>query len=399
MSTTAVDYDPRDALTDLDPYPTFKRLRDEQPLYYNANHDFYALSRFDDVRAASIDFQTYASGYGTVLELLTGPVEFVQALQSILFEDPPIHDVHRKIMTRSFGHRRISLLEPRMRELCALYLDPLRGEHSFDFMTDFALKLPMMVIGELLGVPEDEQNWLQHKSDALVGSQDRGAFDVIVLGELYGYYQSKVEERRSRLGDDMISELIEARVVDDVGEERGLDDREVLNFLLLLGSAGNETVARLLGWAGSTLPDNPDSRAALVANPAAIPGAVEELLRYEPPSPVQGRRVVADARWYGETVPAGANILLLTGAAARDDRIYVDPDRFDIYRRPSSPHLSFGKGLHFCLGATLARLEARVALEEFLRRFPTWNVRHDVAVMAHTSSVRGWSSLPIDIAS
>lgn len=344
MSTTAVDYDPQDILTDLDPYPTFKRLRDEQPLYYNATRDFYALSRFEDVRAASVDFQTYASGYGTVLELLTGPVEFVQALQSILFEDPPIHDVHRKIMTRSFGHRRISLLEPRIRELCAKYLDPLRGQRTFDFMGDFALKLPMMVIGELLGVPEDEQNWLQHKSDALVGSQDQGAFDVAVLGELYDYYQDKVEERRAKPGDDMISELIEAQFADDKGDERGLDNREVLNFLLLLGSAGNETVARLLGWAGSTLAANPESRAELVANPGAIPGAVEELLRYEPPSPVQGRRVMADADWYGQTVPAGSNILLLTGAAARDERVYDDPDRFDIHRRPSVPHLSFGQG-------------------------------------------------------
>lgn len=396
MNTTAVDYDPQNNLTDLDPYPTFKRLRDEKPLYYNAKHNFYALSRFEDVRAASADFETYASGYGTVLELLTGPVEFVQALQSILFEDPPIHDVHRKIMTRSFGLRRITLLEPRIRELCAKYLDPLRGQPRFDFMTDFALKLPMMVIGELLGVPEDEQNWLQHKSDALVGSQNQGAFDVAVLGELYGYYQTKVEERRSKPGDDMISELIKARVLDDSSDGRSLDDREVLNFLLLLGSAGNETVARLLGWAGSTLAANPASRAELVANPGAIAGAVEELLRYEPPSPVQGRRVMADASWYGQTVPAGANILLLTGAAARDERIYDDPDRFDIHR-PATPHLSFGKGLHFCLGATLARLEARVALEEFLRRFPTWEVRHDESVMAHTSSVRGWSSLPIDV--
>lgn len=395
MSPTAVDYHPQDALTDLDPYPIFKQLRDEQPLYYNAVHDFYALSRFEDVRAASVDFQTYASGYGTVLELLTGPKEFVEALQSILFEDPPIHDVHRKIMTRSFGHRRISLLEPRIRELCGHYLEPLRDRPSFDFMGDFALKLPMMVIGELLGVSEDEQNWLQHRSDALVGSQDQGAFDVAVLGELYGYYQSKVAERRSSPGDDMISELVQAQVVDENGDERGLDDREVLNFLLLLGSAGNETVARLLGWAGSTLAANPASRAELVANPGAIPGAIEELLRYEPPSPVQGRRVTADAQWYGHTVPAGANILLLTGAAARDERVYDDPDRFDIHR--PAPHLSFGKGLHFCLGATLARLEARVALEEFLHRFPTWEVRHDESAMAHTSSVRGWSRLPIDI--
>ncbi len=194
----------------------------------------------------------------------------------------------------------------------------------------------------------------------------------------------------------MMSELIAAEFVDESGERRGLDDRELLNFLLLLGTAGNETVARLLGWSASVLADNPEARAELVADARLLPAAIEELLRFEPPSPVQGRRVMTDVQWYGHTVPAGANMLLLTGAAARDERVYPDPDRFD-FRRRSAPHLSFGKGLHFCLGATLARLEARIALQEFLEVFPAWSVRSEDAVMAHTSSVRGWSRLPIDV--
>jgi cytochrome P450 len=194
----------------------------------------------------------------------------------------------------------------------------------------------------------------------------------------------------------MVSDLVATEFVDDTGTRRHLDNRELLNFLLLLGAAGNETVTRFLGWAAVVLADNPDSRAELVADTKLIPGAVEELLRYEPPSQVQGRRVMVDAEWCGQMVPAGANILLMTAAAARDDRVYEDPDRFDIHRK-GVPHLSLGKGLHLCIGATLARLEARVALEEILRRFPQWSVRRDEAVMAHTSSVRGWAKLPIDI--
>jgi cytochrome P450 len=383
MTPSIVKYDPYDDLLDLDPYPTFKRLRDEYPLYYNDERDFYVLSRFDDVRRASIDYVTYASGYGTVFEAMTGPQEFVEAMQSILWEDPPIHDVHRKIMTPAFGPRNILQMEPRIRP-------------SFDFMEEFACKLPMMVIGELLGVPDDEQGWLQRTTDTFIESQEGGAFNAEVAGELFNYYQCLIEERRSRPRDDMVSDLVAAEFVDDTGTRRHLDNRELLNFLLLLGAAGNETVTRFLGWAAVVLAENPDSRAELVADAKLIPGAVEEILRYEPPSPVQGRRVMADAQWYGQAVPAGSNILLLTAAAARDDRVYKDPDRFDIHRN-GVPHLSFGKGLHLCLGATLARLEARVALEEILRRFPQWSVRRDAAVMAHTSSVRGWAKLPIDI--
>jgi cytochrome P450 len=396
MTASTVKYDPYDDLLDLDPYPTFKRLRDEYPLYYNDERDFYALSRFDDVRQASIDHGTYASGYGTVFEAMTGPQEFVEAIQSILWEDPPIHDVHRKIMTPAFGPRNILQMEPRIREYCAYFLDPLRDRPSFDFMEEFACKLPMMVIGQLLGVPDDEQGWLQHTTDTFIESQEGGAFNAEVAGELFNYYQCLIEERRSRPRDDMVSDLVAAEFVDDTGTRRHLDNRELLNFLLLLGAAGNETVTRFLGWAAVVLAENPDSRAELVADAKLIPGAVEEILRYEPPSPVQGRRVMADAEWYGQAVPAGSNILLLTAAAARDDRVYDDPDRFDIHRN-GVPHLSFGKGLHLCLGATLARLEARVALEEILRRFPAWSVRRDAAVMAHTSSVRGWAKLPIDI--
>jgi cytochrome P450 len=248
----------------------------------------------------------------------------------------------------------------------------------------------------MLGVPDEEQDWLQQTSDEFIDSQDGGAFNAEVLGQLFSYYQGLIDDRRARPRNDMVSDLVAVEVVDDQGAQRSLDNRELLNFLLLLGAAGNETVTRFLGWAAVILADNPHSRAELAADDTLIPGAVEEILRYEAPSPVQGRRVTADVEWYGQMVPAGANILLLTAAAARDERVYEDPDRFDIHRK-GLPHLSFGKGLHFCLGATLARLEARVALEEILRRFPQWSVRRDEAVMAHTSSVRGWAKLPIDI--
>jgi cytochrome P450 len=281
--------------------------------------------------------------------------------------------------------------------LCARYLDPLVGEARFDFAQAFAKKLPMMVIGQMLGVPTDEQGWLQHTTDQVIDSQAGGTFDAAVIGQLFAFYSSLIEDRRANPRADMISTLIAVEVTDEQGQVRRLDDQELLNFLFLLGAAGNETVTRFLGWAAKVLGEDPEARAELVADRALIPDAVEEILRYEPPSPVQGRKVTTDVQWYGHVVPAGSNMMLLTAAAARDERAYPNPDRFDIHRKPSVPHLSFGKGLHFCLGAALARLEARVALEEFLTRFPNWSVDLDNAEMAHTSSVRGWAKLPIRI--
>jgi cytochrome P450 len=218
--------------------------------------------------------------------------------------------------------------------------------------------------------------------------------DPEVASQLYGYFHSYVQDRRKTPRDDMMTDLIEAEVQEPDGSLRRLSDLELLAFIGLLSAAGNETVARLLGWAATTLQRNPDQRRILVADPTAIPGAVEELLRYEAPSPVQARTLTRDVELHGETVPERSVILLLTGSAGRDEREYPDPDRFDV-RRGAERHVSLGFGIHFCLGASLARLEGRVALEETLKRFPTWEVDWDGAGMVHTSTVRGWERVPI----
>ncbi len=256
----------------------------------------------------------------------------------------------------------------------------------------------MMVIGAMLGVPEEDRDDIRMWTDEML-HRDPGETDVServahVHTQLWGYFGRYVQERRRRPKDDMMTDLIEAEIVDANGAVRRLDDSELIMFIGLLSGAGNETVARLIGWAGNTLASFPGERQKLVADPSKIVNAVEELLRFEAPSPVQARRVTSDVEWYGQRVSKGSKILLLTGSAGRDERRYADPDRFDVERR-FERHVSFGYGIHFCLGASLARLEGRIALEETLRRFPHWEVQRDGAEMVHTSTVRGWAKLPI----
>ena len=391
---TGIYYDPYDYEIDADPYPVWKRMRDEAPLYYNDTHDFYAVTRYADVRDMSVDWHTYSSAYGSVLEIIRNPA-MLEQIRSMLFEDPPIHDIHRAILSRALTPRRVSDLEPRVRQLCADFLDPFVGSGGFDFVQDFGMKLPMMVIGALLGVPEEDQEMVRQTADELLhvdeGESMTSMSPHIKMAE---YMTGLVAERRKTPTDDFISVLTHADIETPDGT-RKLEDHELLNFITLIAGAGNETVARLMGWAGLTLAHNPDQRDILVDDRSAIPDAVEELLRYQPPSPVQARRVMRDVEVHGQTVPAGAVMLLLTGAAGRDEREYTDPDRFDVRR--GAQHMALGFGVHFCLGAALARLEGRVGIEEFLARFPKWEVDEDRMELVHTSTVRGPAKLPISV--
>jgi cytochrome P450 len=289
----------------------------------------------------------------------------------------------------------VSDLEPRVRQLCADFLDPFVGSGGFDFVHDFGMKLPMMVIGALLGVPEEDQEMVRQTADELLhideGESMTSMSPHIKMAE---YMTGLVAERRKTPTDDFISVLTHADIETPDGT-RKLEDHELLNFITLIAGAGNETVARLMGWAGLTLAHNPDQRDILIDDRSAIPDAVEELLRYQPPSPVQARRVMRDVEVHGQTVPAGAVMLLLTGAAGRDEREYTDPDRFDVRR--GGQHMALGFGVHFCLGAALARLEGRVGIEEFLARFPKWEVDEDRMELVHTSTVRGPAKLPISV--
>ena len=389
-----IDYDPYDRAIAADPHPTWRRLRDEAPLYRNERFDFFALSRFQDVLDASVDVETYSSARGTLLEMMGKELP----LRPMIFMDPPEHDLLRGLVSRAFTPRRIAELEPSVREIVRGYLDTQVGGPGFDFVADFGAKVPMMVISSLLGVPEEDREQIREWTDEML-HREPGEVDPTprigpIIGQLAGYLMRYVNERRARPTDDMMTDLLRAEIEDVTGGTRRLSDAELLAFIMLISGAGNETVARLLGFAGAALASFPEERAKLVARPGLIPNAIEELLRYEAPSPVQGRTVMRDVEWHGARVPAGSVILLLTGSAGRDERQYPDPDRLDV-ERDVGRHLSFGYGAHFCLGASLARLEVRVALEEVLARFPRWDVDWSRAERVTTSTVRGFARLPI----
>jgi cytochrome P450 len=393
--STDLHYDPYDYAIDANPHPIWRRMRDEAPLYYNDKLDFFAISRFDDVREASADWKTFSSAHGSVLELLKAPIEVVDQARNMLFEDPPIHDAHRAILSRVFTPRRISDLEPRIRELCAQYLDPLVGRERFDLIQEFGALLPMMVIGSMLGVPEEDQDWVRKKSDAQL-HRDEGETDYNLddQHESFEYFSALAARRRAEPADDLITALVQSTVQEKGTEARPIDDVELAQYIGLVSAAGNETVARLIGWAGKLFAENPEQRELVVAEPGLASGAVEELLRIEPPSPVQARLVTRDVEFHGQSVPEGSALVLITGSAGRDDRVFDDPDRFDV-RRKIEQHLSLGFGIHYCLGAALARLEGRIAVEELLARFPDFEVDLDDSEMVHTSTVRGWERLVV----
>jgi cytochrome P450 len=392
-SASAVHYDPYDVEIDDDPYPTWSRLRDEAPLYRNEELGFYALSRWDDVKAALIDWETYRSGRGTVLEIIRAGVEIPPGI--LLFEDPPIHDAHRALLSRVFTPRRMLDLEPLVRSYCISALDALVGRDEFDVIGEFGVQVPLRTIGFLFGIPEAEQIAYRKRTDeALATDGTPVSFDQSSFGDVLTVLADYVEWRSRNPADDLMTELLNAEVDEPDGSRRPLTRDEVVTYASMVAGAGNETATRLIGFTMQLLAQHPDQRRLLVDDPSLIPNAVEETLRLEAPSPVQARYVQRDVEVGGTIVPEGSTMLLLNGAANRDDRHFTNPDEFDVHR-DDGPHLSFGYGLHFCLGAALARLEGRVALEEILRRWPAWDVDIDKGKMAHTASVRGWGYLPV----
>ncbi len=396
MTTTGSDiyYDPYDFEIDTDPYPVWRRLREELPLYYNDRYDFYALSRFDDVERGLVEWRTYSSARGTLLEIIRSGMQIPPG--SIIFEDPPGHNMHRSLLSRVFTPRKMNAIEPRIREFCAQTLDPKVGGDGFDFVADLGAQMPMRVIGMLLGIPEQDQQAFKDVIDdglrlAEGTMPDTAKYGAGIESANLGEY---IDWRAEHPSDDLMTELLLAEFEDETGTTRRLSRAEVLNLVNLLAAAGNETTTRLIGWTGKVLADHPDERRRLVEDRGLVPNAIEELLRFEPPSPTQARYVMEDVEHHGQVVPAGSVILLLNGSGNRDDARFPDGDRFDVTRRIDH-HLAFGYGLHFCLGAALARLEGRVALDEVLQRFPSWEVDWDNAVQARTSTVRGWEKLPV----
>jgi cytochrome P450 len=385
-------YDPYDFEIDADPHPIWERLRDEAPLYYNEKYDFFALSRFDDVEKALVDWETFRSGKGSILELIKANIEIPPGI--VLFEDPPVHDVHRGLLSRVFTPRRMNAIEPKVREFCAQTLDPLRDADRFDFIADLGAHMPMRTIGYLLGIPEQDQETIRENADAGLRLEAGEAPDASDFEKVNDVFSEYIDWRVDHPSDDLMTDMLTREFEDETGTVRRLTRDEILMYVGLIAGAGNETTTRLIGWAGKVLAENPDQRRELVDDRSLIPAAVEELLRYEAPSPVQARYVACDVEYYGHTVAEGNVMVLLNGSANRDERHFPDGDRFDIHRKIDH-HLSFGYGLHFCLGAALARLEGRVALDEVLNRFPEWEVDWDNAEMARTSTVRGWDALPV----
>jgi cytochrome P450 len=392
-ATHEVYFDPYDVDLNTDPYPMFRLLREEAPLYYNEQHDFYALSRFADVNSALVDHDTFSSARGAILELIKANIDIPKGV--VIFEDPPIHEIHRKLLARMFTPRKVNDLEPKIREFCAQSLDPLIGSGRFDFVADLGAQMPMKVISMLLGIPEDDQEAVRDRANDQLrteaGKPMKAAEQGIAIGEHFAAY---IDWRADHPSDDIMTELLNVEFADETGIVRRLTRGELLVYLNVVAGAGNETTTRLIGWAGKVLAEHPDQRRDLVENPVLISRAVEELLRYEPPAPHVARYVTRDVDWYGQAVPEGSVMMMLIGAACRDHRQYPpDGDVFDIHRE-ARQHLAFSVGTHYCLGSALARLEGRIALEEILKRFPEWDVDLEHAHLSPTSTVRGWEAMP-----
>jgi cytochrome P450 len=387
-----VYYDNADVEIGRDPHPVFRRLRDEAPLYYNEQRDFYALSRYDDVAAALVNHETYLSGKGVTLDLIRSGMELPPG--TVLFEDPPAHDIHRALLSRMFTPKKVAALEPQVRNFCADILEPFVGAGGFDFVADIGLEVPMRVIGMLLGIPQDQQEAIRDRLTGRPGEPKQesepdyaeGLFSVEVLNEY-------VDWRAAHPSDDVVTELLNVEFEDEHGVRRRLAKEELLMYINVLAVAGNETTGRLISFTAQLLADHPDQRRQLNEDFSLLPNAIEEVMRYEPPALQTCRYVGRDSEHYGQTVPAGSAMLLLLASANRDERRYDEPDHFDIRRRAN--HFSFGFGPHYCLGANLARLETRIVFEEVLNRWPQWEIDTDKARFEVSPTLRSWETLPI----
>jgi len=306
-TTTDLSYDPYDREIDADPYPVFRRLREEAPLYFNEPYDFYAVSRFDDVQRGLVDRETYSSARGSVLEFIKAGIEMPPGL--VIFEDPPRHTVHRGLLSRVFTPRKMDALEPKVREFCARALDPLAGTGRFDFVADLGAQLPMRTIGMLLGVPEPDQEEARNRADASLRTEPGMPMEVtsMNIGQA-DFFAEYIDWRAAHPSDDLMTELLFAEFEDETGTTRRLTRDEVLTYVSVLSGAGNETTNRLIGWMGKVLADHPSQRRELVEDRSLIPKAIEELLRFEPITPHVARYVTRDVELYGRTAPARAGM-------------------------------------------------------------------------------------------
>jgi cytochrome P450 len=384
--TATVEYDPSSYEIQDDPFTVYRWLRDEAPLYRNDRFDFWALTRFTDVLAALGDPATYSSAQGTQLE--SGGASLAIQQEMMLFKDPPDHTVLRKLVSRAFTPRRVAEMEATVRDLCSTFLDDLAASGGGDLVDGYAGRLPMTVIASLVGIPlanaDDVRDWADRINHRDPGSVEPPADAAAAGMELYLYFDAMLKERRAAPQDDMASALVAT----------GITQEQAVMFCVLLALGGYETTTKLIANLAVALARHPDQRALVAGDAALVPNAVDESLRHDSPSHYQARVTTTDVVWHGTTVPAGARILLVNGAANRDDREFAAPDDFDLRRSPER-HLAFGHGPHFCIGASLARLEARVALEVLLERCPSYEIDLDNLERRHSSNFRGLSKAPV----
>jgi len=397
MTDTDVYYDMYDRDIYASPYETFRRLRNEAPVYYNEKYNFYAVSQHADLARVLTDRETFISSKGGVYHIIAAPnLELPPGL--FIFEDPPAHTMHRSLVSRLFTPRAVSGLEVQIRDLCSEIVDGLVEQDQFDFMRDFALRLPVQVIGMLVGVPKADQASLLETFQRNLHDlkEDLETEQLIGITEAAAWFNEYLDWREKNPTDDVMSQLLAAEFVDETGTKRRLRREETVTYLTLITSAGSDTTATAISWAGSLLSDHPDQRRELVDNPELIPNAVEEVLRCEPPSYHFCRWVTKDVEFHGRIIPADSILVMVPPAANRDERVWEDPDRFDIHRDPRQI-FTFSFGPHFCLGANLARLEARIALETILPRIPEWTVDKKRSELTGGIDTRGWARLPVDI--
>jgi cytochrome P450 len=387
-----VEYNPFARDTQIDPYPVYRWLRDEAPVYHNPDVGFYALSRFDDVLQAHLDTGRFLSGHGVTIEDTGASIDL------LITKDEPEHTWHRKLVSRAFTPRAIADLETAVRSVAAEALDGARERGEMEIIGELSGYLPMAIIAEMLGLPVEIRVRLRELSDRALARPDTGVAEtppdaLQASQEMTMLLLEVVADIMKHPGDDIASLLLNTQVTDGDGNQFSLTQEQVAVRLLELAFAGHETTAKLIANGVVALAWYPDQRTELVEHPELMARAVEEMLRWDPPSHYQGRWVEEDVELHGETIPADSRVILVTGAAQHDERVFEEPELFDIHREVER-HVGFGFGAHLCVGAALARLETRVAFEELLARYPNYEISEPI-VRAYSSNVRGLARLPI----
>jgi cytochrome P450 len=382
-------------------YETYRRMRDVAPVYYSEEHDFYALTRHEDVAPAFKDFDTYSSKYGVDLHSIRSGLPSDAGARMIIFMDPPEHRNMRSLLNKVFTPRAIQAQSDNATHKIEKYLSRVDPD-GFDAVQDFTAPFPVEVITAMLGVPEDEaqqvRQWIDESLHREIGQVEMGEQALQAGAETAMFYFDLVQKRRANPQDDLFTKLIEAEIEREDGEKDKLDDLEIAAFATLLGAAGAETVTKLMGNAVYLFAKNPGQWQKLQEDRSKIPAAVEELLRYEAPSQYNVRRSMCDVHLHGTTIPEGSPVFLIGGSANRDERAWTDADTFDIDRdRTEAQNLGLGYGIHSCLGAALARLESTIALEKLLDFMPRFEVDFDNCTRVQMQNVVGWKNVPVKV--